>query len=115
MRAVTDGNPGLRTLVLDLEGVNFVDSQGAAKLTEIQQLTDVDGITLRLARVKPDVLAVLRAEGLLDKVGPDHVHGNVHRAVDAHATNVPTQAGPDMPAATGQELERVADGDQEEH
>ena len=36
VRAVTDGQPGLRTLVLDLEGVNFVDAQGAAKLTEIR-------------------------------------------------------------------------------
>ena len=93
VRAVTDGHPGLRTLVLDLEGVNFVDSQGAAKLTEIQELTNLDGMTLRLARVKPNVLAVLRAEGLLDKVGPDHVHGNVHRAVEAHAADVPTQPG----------------------
>ncbi len=87
VRGVTDGQPGLRTLVLDLEGVNFVDSQGAAKLTEIWGLTDAEGISLRLARVKPDVLAVLRAEGLLDKIGPDRVHGNVHRAVEAHATD----------------------------
>ena len=40
------GIPGLRTLVLDLEGVNFVDSQGAAKLTEIQEFIDADGVTL---------------------------------------------------------------------
>ena len=44
-----------RALVLDLEGVNFVDSQGAAKLTEIHELTEADGVTLRLARVKPQV------------------------------------------------------------
>ena len=91
VRAVTDGQPGLRTLVLDLEGVNFVDAQGAAKLTEIRGLTDTDGLTLRLARVKPQVLAVLRAEGFLEGIGPDRVHGNVHRAVEAHAADAPTR------------------------
>ena len=50
---------GQRALVLDLEGVNFIDSQGAAKVTEIHELTDADGVALRLARVKPQVYAVL--------------------------------------------------------
>ena len=69
--------------MLDLEGVNFVDSQGAAKLTEIHQLTEADGVTLRLARVKPQVLRVLEADGIVDRIGADHIHGNVHRAVEA--------------------------------
>src|SRR4051795_11726227 len=66
---------GRRALVLDLEGVNFVDSQGAAKLSEIHDLTGADGVTLRLARVKPQVLSVLRADGLVDRIGADHIHG----------------------------------------
>ena len=72
-----------RALVLDLEGVNFVDSQGAAKVTEIHELTEADGVALRLARVKPQVYAVLQADGIIDRIGPDHIHGNVHRAVEA--------------------------------
>jgi sulfate permease, SulP family len=36
-----------------------------------------------MAWVKPDVPAVLQAEGFLDRIGADHVHGNVHRAVEA--------------------------------
>jgi high affinity sulfate transporter 1 len=80
VRAVLEGD----ALVLDLEGVNFIDSQGAAKLTEIHDLTQSAGPTLRLARVKPQVLAVLRADGLVDRLGADHIHGNVHRAVEAH-------------------------------
>ena len=81
---------GRRALVLDLEGVNFVDSQGSAKLAEIHRLTDADGVTLRLARVKPHVLAVLRADGVVDRIGADHIHGNVHRAVEAQLADVPT-------------------------
>ena len=83
LRALTEEGDGRRALVLDLEGVNFVDAQGAAKVTEIHQLTEADGVTLRLARVKPQVLAVLRADGIVDRIGADHIHGNVHRAVEA--------------------------------
>jgi sulfate permease, SulP family len=73
----------MRTLVLDLEGVDFIDSQGASKLTELHDLTEASGVTLRLARVKPHVLAVLRTDGIVDRLGADHIHGNVHRAVEA--------------------------------
>jgi anti-anti-sigma factor len=84
IRELQDGaDPPLRTLVLDLEGVNFIDAQGAAKLTEIEELTDSEGISLRLARVKPNVRSVLQVDGLIDRLGNDHIHGNVHRAVEA--------------------------------
>jgi SulP family sulfate permease len=76
-----------RALVLDLEGVNFIDSQGAAKLTELHQLTEADGVTLRLARLKPQVMAVLQADGIVDRIGADHIHGNVHRAVEAELSD----------------------------
>ena len=77
-----DGDPR-RALVLDLEGVNFIDSQGAAKLTELYELTEADGVTLRLARVKPQVLAVLQADGIVNRIGTDNIHGSVHLAVEA--------------------------------
>ncbi len=77
----------VRALVLDLEGVNFVDSQGVAKLTEIHEFLQADDIGFRLARVKPHVLAVLHADGAVDLIGPDHIHGNVHRAVQAELDN----------------------------
>jgi sulfate permease, SulP family len=83
VRGLAEEGLDRRALVLDLEGVNFIDSQGAAKMTEIHELTEADGVTLRLARVKPQVLAVLRADGIIDRLGADHVHGNVHLAVEA--------------------------------
>jgi anti-anti-sigma factor len=94
IRTLTDAPPGFRTLILDLEGVNFVDAQGAAKLTEILGRTEAEGRTLRLARVKPTVLDVLQAEGVLDRIGRDHVHGNVHRAVKADITDASTRPEP---------------------
>jgi high affinity sulfate transporter 1 len=70
-------------LVLDLEGVDFVDSQGSAKLTEITDAAQTNGVTLRLARLKPNVLKVLQADGLVQRIGVDHIHGNVNRAIEA--------------------------------
>jgi sulfate permease, SulP family len=77
------GDPKVHGLVLDLEGVDFIDSQGSAKLAELREVAEMDGVTLRLARVKPKVMAVLEADGLVTELGADHVHGNVHRAVEA--------------------------------
>jgi anti-anti-sigma factor len=73
----------IHAVVVSFEGVGFIDSQGAAKLTEMHERLAADGITIRLARVKPEVLRVMQAEGITDRIGADHVHGNVHRAVEA--------------------------------
>jgi len=83
IRALVEDGGGPRALVLVLEGVNFVDSQGSAKLAEIHDLLEADGVELRLARVKPHVLSTLTADGVVDRIGADHIHGNVHRAVQA--------------------------------
>jgi high affinity sulfate transporter 1 len=69
--------------VLDLEGVDFVDSQGAAKLSEVLDYTQSIRVELRLARVKPAVAGVLARDGVLDRFGPERIHGNVQRAVQA--------------------------------
>ncbi len=72
---VQGGRPALHALVLDLEGVDFVDSQGAAKLAELHEVVTVEGVTLCLARVKSHVLATLEADGLVAALGVDHIHG----------------------------------------
>jgi anti-anti-sigma factor len=83
VRGFTDGDTPPRAVVLDLEGVNFIDSQGAAKLAELHRLVAASGATLRLARLKPRVRSVLDADGTIALIGADHIHGNVQRAVRA--------------------------------
>ena len=81
VRELIHENPGLTGIVLDCEGVNFIDSQGSASLVDIVTLAGEAGITLRLARLKPEVRAVLARDGVIDVIGPDKIHGNVFRAV----------------------------------
>ena len=80
---IRESDPQLHALVIDLEGVDFVDSQGAAKLVELNDVANADGVTLRLARVKPHVLAVLDADGMVAMLGTNRIHGNVDQAVEA--------------------------------
>jgi len=72
-----------RAVVLDFAGVDFIDSAGSEKLGEIRRLTEASDATLRIARVKPQVRAMLTADGVIDQIGQDHVYGNVYEAVEA--------------------------------
>jgi sulfate permease, SulP family len=84
IRALTDQDLGpLRGVVLDLEAVAFIDSQGAEQLAQIHEFVEAQQASLRLARVKPQVLAVLERDGVIGQIGGDHVHGNIDRAVEA--------------------------------
>ena len=82
VREVALSTPGITGIVLDCEGIDFIDSQGSAKMSEILELTKQSGITLRLARVKPAVYEVLKRDGFLERIGGDRTHGNVYRAVE---------------------------------
>jgi len=84
LRQITrDSDPPLRAVVLDLEGVDFVDSQGSAKLVELAELADLNRITLSLVRVKETVLTVLEADGVVERIGADHVHDRIPEAISA--------------------------------
>lgn len=81
IRELMHEHPDLTGIVLDCEGVNFIDSQGSASLADIVTLAQEAGITLRLARLKPEVRAVLARDDVIDVIGADKIHGNVFRAV----------------------------------
>jgi SulP family sulfate permease len=76
-------DPHLNGVVLHFAGINFVDSQGAAAVAEIIRTAEESGVELRLAAVRPAVRRILERDGTVDRLGPDHIHGNVHRALMA--------------------------------
>ena len=82
VREVALSTPDISCIVLDCEGIDFIDSQGSAKLGEILELTKQAEVILRMARVKPEVYEVLERDGFLDRIGEDRIHGNVYRAVE---------------------------------
>jgi anti-anti-sigma factor len=90
VRELTQAQPGARGVFLDCEGINFLDSQGSATLAGLLVLCDQAGLGLRLGRVKPGVTAVPERDGMLDRLGRDHIHGNVRRAVEAQVRRGPT-------------------------
>ena len=83
VREVALSTTNLTTIVLDCEGIDFIDSQGASKMGDILELTHQSNVSLRLARLKPSVEHVLDLDGFVERIGKDHIHGNVHRAVVA--------------------------------
>ncbi|MGH2595570.1 MAG: STAS domain-containing protein, partial [Actinomycetota bacterium] len=89
IREVAQSTPGVTGVVLDCEGIDFIDSQGAAKMREIVELAEHASLTLRLARVKPAVTEVLDRDGVLDRIGVERIHGNVERAVQAQLAHPP--------------------------
>jgi SulP family sulfate permease len=92
---IRESEPPLHALVIDLEGVDFVDSQGAAKLAELYEVAKTDGVTLRLARLKPQVLAVLDADGMVATLGAGRIHGNVDQAIEAQLADDARLARPE--------------------
>lgn len=63
--------------------VNFIDSQSSGKLGRMATLAEQAGVSLRLARVAPAVIDVLRADGIVDRKAEDRFHPNVELAVKA--------------------------------
>ncbi|WP_146925686.1 SulP family inorganic anion transporter [Cellulomonas xylanilytica] len=92
VREVAEANPGLSAIVIDCGAITIVDAQGAATLHEILALAQDHDVTVRLARVKPSVRATLARDGVVDRLGPDKLHGSVHRAVEAHRAQQPRDA-----------------------
>ena len=97
IREVALSTPGITGIVLDCEGINFIDSQGSAKLREIVELTKQAGVTLRLARVKPAVRELLGRDGMLDRIGRERLHEGVQQAVTTLALTRPPAGGTTPP------------------
>ena len=79
----------LTGVIISMEGVNFIDTEGADALKEIAEAGIALNIDLHLARVKPQVLAVLQRDGVLDLIGTEHIHDDIVTAVNHHLSKHP--------------------------
>ena len=87
-REVALSTPGITGIVFDCESLDFIDSQGSAKMREILELMEQADLTLRLTRLKPAVRELLERDGVLDRLGDDRIHGTIDQAVAAQAAAV---------------------------
>jgi SulP family sulfate permease len=76
-------------IVLDCSAINFVDSQGVAQLDELATLTEEEGVTLRLARLKAAVRATLERGGVIPRIPESRIHASVDDAVQAELDESP--------------------------
>src|SRR3954454_10874523 len=91
VREVIHTTPDVTGIVLDCEGINFMDSQGSASIAEILELAEQSDAALRLTRLKPAVRAILERDGVVERLGPDMIHGNIYRAVQAALSDSATR------------------------
>ena len=75
--------PPIEQIVLDLEAVNFVDSQGVGELDRLLDVADERGISVYFARMKEPVRTVLAAGGLIERLGEGRLHVSIDDAVTA--------------------------------
>jgi sulfate permease, SulP family len=78
-----DAHEPFTGVVIDFAGVNFIDSQGAEQIGKLAELSHREGWSLRLARARGDVRTVLEVDGVIERLGSDHLHSNIDEAVRA--------------------------------
>jgi len=86
----TQAETPLNGIVLSMEGVNFIDTEGADMLKKIAQAGLTHGIDLHLSRLKPQVSEILQKDGVIDLIGSEHIHNSVAAAVVTHLKKYPT-------------------------
>lgn len=90
LRTLRTQDTPLNGLIISLEGVNFIDLEGADMLKKIAQAGAEHGVDLHLTRIKPQVMKILQQDGIVDLIGSDHIHDSIYAAVGMHLKKYPS-------------------------
>jgi anti-anti-sigma factor len=77
----TEVDPPVTEVLIDMEGVNYIDLEGSDMLAEIAKDMGGVGVEIHLARVKHAVMEMLEKDGVDKIIGHDHIHDKVGDAV----------------------------------
>ena len=77
----TDIAPPVTRVLIDMEGVNYLDLEGSDMLNMITKDMKGVGVEIHLARVKHEVMEMLEKDGVDQVIGRDHIHAKVVEAV----------------------------------
>jgi sulfate permease, SulP family len=83
LRAIVEGLPGTRWLVIDASAITHVDSSAAGMLEEVHAELNGHGITLALAELHAEVRETLDRAGVIPAVGPAMVFESLEDAYRA--------------------------------
>jgi len=86
----------LNGVILSMEGVDFIDIEGADTIKSIAEAGKQLNIDLHLARVKPQVAELLKRDGILDVMPREHFHADIASAVEMHLSKFPPRATTDQ-------------------
>jgi high affinity sulfate transporter 1 len=94
-QAIASAKPTPQVVLLDGESVNYIDATAIVTLNEFQDQLRQEGIEIRLARIKSEVMEVMVRGGVEESIPADHFYATVQAAVDAFLAE---QAQDDEPA-----------------
>jgi len=98
VREVTaDVDPPVREVLIDMEGLNYIDLEGSDMLSEIAKEMRRVGVKIHLARVKNAVMEMLEKDGVDKIIGRDHIHDKVGDAVRLFTQQEEPVAENDLP------------------
>jgi MFS superfamily sulfate permease-like transporter len=75
--------PGTRYVLLNAETMPFVDTTGAASLSDLRDRLATSGIVLAVAGARSPVRAMLELTDVREEIGPEHIFPTVDSAVAA--------------------------------
>jgi MFS superfamily sulfate permease-like transporter len=93
IRDLVAADPAVRWVLVDAEAINDIDITGTDMLGELKDELGRSNIELRFARMKANVLDVIRRAGLEETIGADHFYPSVQTGVDAFLAEQPTPSG----------------------
>jgi MFS superfamily sulfate permease-like transporter len=64
--------------------MNGIDATAVVSLKELQNRLSDSGVEMRLARMKTDVMAVIKRAGLPEAIPLEHIYPSVQAGVDAY-------------------------------
>jgi sulfate permease, SulP family len=93
--ATLDHDPPVKAILIDMEGVDYIDLEGADMLGEISKDMKDIGIDLHIARLKQAVMSMLERDGVDQIIGRDRIHSKVFEAVEILTANMTSNAPED--------------------
>jgi MFS superfamily sulfate permease-like transporter len=87
----TQADAPLNGVILSMEGVNFIDAEGADMVKKVAQAGQEHGIDLHLARVKPQVMEILERDEVVDVISREHIHDSISSALAMHLKKYPSE------------------------